>query len=171
MDFILELPELGRYDSIMVAVNSVGKCSHLTLKQSPQSLLLEQQTSTFRMSGSSMASHGRSCPTADRNLSPPSWRSYTDCWELRPQCPPPTTCRQMNRQNRSIKNLNSTCGSSLEKDRTIGTHSSPWQSSSTITTSTHPHSKHPSSLTPANTPRWASNHINLHPAWRQLMSS
>ena len=28
MDFILELPESGRYDSIMVAVDSIGKCSH-----------------------------------------------------------------------------------------------------------------------------------------------
>jgi len=28
MDFILELPELGRYNSIMVAVNSIGKHFH-----------------------------------------------------------------------------------------------------------------------------------------------
>jgi len=28
IDFILELPELGRYDSVMVAIDSVGKCSH-----------------------------------------------------------------------------------------------------------------------------------------------
>jgi len=28
VDFILELPESGRYDSVMVAVNSVGKHSH-----------------------------------------------------------------------------------------------------------------------------------------------
>jgi len=28
IDFILELPESGRYDSIMVAVDSAGKCSH-----------------------------------------------------------------------------------------------------------------------------------------------
>jgi len=28
IDFILELPESGRYDSIMVAVDSIGKCSH-----------------------------------------------------------------------------------------------------------------------------------------------
>ena len=28
IDFILELPELGGYNSVMVAVDSVGKCSH-----------------------------------------------------------------------------------------------------------------------------------------------
>jgi len=28
IDFILELPESGGYDSVMVAINSIGKCSH-----------------------------------------------------------------------------------------------------------------------------------------------
>ena len=28
MDFISELPESGGYNSIMVAINSAGKCSH-----------------------------------------------------------------------------------------------------------------------------------------------
>jgi len=55
--------------------------------------------------------------------------------------------------------------------RTTGTHSSPWRSSPTITTSTCPHSKHPSSSIPADTLGWASNCINLHPTSKRLMNS
>jgi len=39
----------------------------------------------------------------------------------------------------------------------------PWQSSPTITTSTRPHSKHPSCSILANTLGWASNRINPVP--------
>ena len=72
IDFILELLESGGYNSIMVAIDSAGKCSHFVETVTTVSPLLERQTFIFRTSGNSTASCGKSCPTADHNLSLPS---------------------------------------------------------------------------------------------------
>ena len=75
------------------------------------------------------------------------------------------------RRNGSTRNWNNTSGSSSEKDRMTGTHSSPWRSFPTTTTSTLPHNRRPSSSIPADTHGWASNCINCRPTSKPLTSS
>jgi len=67
IDFISELPESGGYDSVMVAVNSIRKCSHFV--ETVTTVTAAGAANLYlRNSGNSTASRGKSYLTADRSL-------------------------------------------------------------------------------------------------------
>ena len=170
VDFISELPESGRYDSIMVAVNSAGKCSHFVktvttvTAAGAANLYLWNVWKLHGFPRKVVSNCGLQFVAAFmkelyRLLGIEA--ATSTAYHLQ-------TDGQTERVNQELEEyLRIFVGERQDDWYTL----LPRRSSPTITTSTRPHSKHPSSLIPANTLRWASNHINLHPASKRLMNS
>jgi len=144
VDFIVELPESDGYDAIMVVVDSLCKRAHFL----PVNMTVTAIGSAQQFRDNVWKHHG--LPT--RILS-----DSIDCWESKRQRPLRITRKQTARQKESTKNSSSISDCSLVKGKMTGRTFCRWQNSSTTITSTHRHSKPPSSSTPANTHGWALN--------------
>jgi len=156
VNFISELLESGGYDSIMVAVDSVGKHSHF----------IEMVTTVTAAGAANLYL---------QNI----WKLHGLLRKVISNRGPQFVAAFMKELYRllGIEATTSTAYhpqtdgvSSSGRDKMTGTHSSLWQSFPTTTMSTPPCNRHPSSLILAGTHGWASNRINLRPTSKRLTS-
>jgi len=170
VDFILELPESGGYDSIMVAINSAGKHSHFiktvttVTAAGAANLYLRNIWKLHGLLRKVISNRGLQFVAAFmKELYRLLGIEAATSTAYHPQ-----TDGQTERVNQELEQyLRLFVGERQDDWYTL----LPLGSFPTTTTSTPPRSRHPSSSIPADTRGWASNRINLHPTSKQLMSS